>query len=403
MLKKILFQTHWLLGITVGIVLAIIGLTGAILSFQDELVAWLNSDIVQVVPKSAEPLTPAELIAQLKTQAPAKRVTTLTLSSHPGEVARVVLVTESEGLSARSAVAKRGETNYVDPYDGKLLGQPRGEEFFRTTREIHRRLIAGDVGKQIVGASTIGLIILSLAGLYLRWPRLMRGWHAWINIRWKHTGRGFLRDLHVVTGIWVLLPYLLLAVTGLYWSYDWYRDALFSVTGTPKPVQQNSAREETTRRGMPRSNTPDIIQTPNVATAWTTFQQTVTSYRSVTLRLPERPQQPVQISYLDADSPHDRASNRISIHSLNGTVLLHERYADKSVGAKFMASIFALHSGRFFGMPGVIFMMIASALMPLFAVTGWMLYLDRRAKKKMSRNSLNDFERGGRSAEVTNY
>jgi len=62
-------------------------------------------------------------------------------------------------------------------------------------------------------------------------------------------------------------------------------------------------------------------------------------------------------------------------------VLKHERYADKAPGTRLMSSVFALHSGRFFGVPGAIVLMVASALMPLFAVTGWMLYLGRRKKR----------------------
>ncbi|WP_265468713.1 sulfite reductase subunit alpha [Arenimonas daejeonensis] len=65
--------------------------------------------------------------------------------------------------------------------------------------------------------------------------------------------------------------------------------------------------------------------------------------------------------------------------------MAHERYDDKPAGQKIMASIFPLHSGAFFGLPGLILFMIASLAMPLFAVTGWMLYLDRRRKKRETR------------------
>lgn len=60
----------------------------------------------------------------------------------------------------------------------------------------------------------------------------------------------------------------------------------------------------------------------------------------------------------------------------------HDRHADKPGGARLMGSMFALHSGSFFGLSGKVLMMLASLLMPLFAVTGWLLYLDRRARKR---------------------
>jgi sulfite reductase (NADPH) flavoprotein alpha-component len=47
-----------------------------------------------------------------------------------------------------------------------------------------------------------------------------------------------------------------------------------------------------------------------------------------------------------------------------------------------MSSMLALHSGSFFGAPGSITLLLSSLLMPLFTITGWMLYLDRRARRR---------------------
>ena len=60
----------------------------------------------------------------------------------------------------------------------------------------------------------------------------------------------------------------------------------------------------------------------------------------------------------------------------------HERYADKPFGAQLLASVYALHVGEYFGLVGRILMALASLSMPLFAITGWLLYLDRRRKKR---------------------
>jgi hypothetical protein len=69
----------------------------------------------------------------------------------------------------------------------------------------------------------------------------------------------------------------------------------------------------------------------------------------------------------------------------DGQVASHVRYDEKAFGDWFMASIFPLHSGRYFGIVGVIVFMVASLAMPLFAITGWMLYLARRQQKKRVR------------------
>ncbi|HEU0152513.1 MAG TPA: sulfite reductase flavoprotein subunit alpha, partial [Arenimonas sp.] len=101
----------------------------------------------------------------------------------------------------------------------------------------------------------------------------------------------------------------------------------------------------------------------------------------VTLRLPGGPDQPAEFSYQDLDPPHARANNRLVIDAATGAVARHERFDDKPTGQRLMASIFPLHSGEYFGLAGMLLFMLASLLMPLFTISGWMLYLDRRRKQ----------------------
>jgi sulfite reductase (NADPH) flavoprotein alpha-component len=87
---------------------------------------------------------------------------------------------------------------------------------------------------------------------------------------------------------------------------------------------------------------------------------------------------PVTFNYLDADPAHERASNRLVVDARSGEVRSHERYADKTAGQQLAASMFVLHKGSYFGLAGTVLLMLASLAMPLFAITGWMLYLKRR-------------------------
>ncbi|OGB26733.1 MAG: hypothetical protein A3I66_13405 [Burkholderiales bacterium RIFCSPLOWO2_02_FULL_57_36] len=388
MLKNLWFQLHWLLGITAGLVLAVVGVTGAMLSFEHDLKHWINPGVMSVAPQAGGALSPADLIAKVKTSNPERRITSISLSANPEDAARIVFAAKPE-----DTLNKRGETRYLDPYTGALLGKPRSDEFFRFTTQLHRWLAAGDTGKAIVGASTIALIVLCLSGLYLRWPRSISNWRAWLTLDFNRKGRSFLWDLHAVAGTWCLVFYLLAALTGLYWSYDWYRTGLFALTGAPRPAQPGMPGKSAARAdGQPQANARKkspvrAQQAPpaDLALAWAAFQREAGPYSSVTLRLPEKPAQAVQINYLDAQPAHNRANNRMLLDAQNGAVIEHDRYADKPAGAKLMSSMFALHSGSFFGMPGLILMMLASLLMPLFGITGWMLYLDRRKKKKILR------------------
>jgi sulfite reductase (NADPH) flavoprotein alpha-component len=91
---------------------------------------------------------------------------------------------------------------------------------------------------------------------------------------------------------------------------------------------------------------------------------------------------PLEIRYLALDAAHERAFSSMRIDSRTGTVVAHDRYRDRTPAARLVGSVFPLHSGSYFGWAGQTLMMIVSLGMPLFAVTGWLMYLKRRARKR---------------------
>jgi len=377
--KKILFQLHWLLGITAGLVLAVMGVTGAILSYQGELLRFLNPGVMTVeVPPGAQALGPDELLERLRGQVGQRQILGLTLSSAPEEAAQLIV----------GGGGPRGETLYADPYRGDLLGAARGLGFFRFTMQVHRWLAIGDTGKAITGASTLILVFLCLSGLYLRWPRRAGDWRAWLTLDWSRKGRGFLWTLHAVAGTWALLFYLLAALTGLSWSYDWYRQGLFALAGETAPAHGGPGG----RRGPPPGGEPERASAPAPAIdldrLFQAFRREVgDGYRQVNLTLPERPGQPLQIMYVTSDAEHVRAISRLSLDTDSSAPLKHERYADKSLSQRLLASLYPLHTGEYFGQPGRVLMLLASLGMPLFLITGWQLYLDRRRTRRAAREA----------------
>ncbi len=376
--RKLWSQIHWFLGITAGIVLAVVGVTGGLLSFEHEILRAINPGVMTVAPQPGERLTPQQLIERVGAAQPQRRIVAVEVSAEPDHAARVGFAPPQQADGGRGAGGPPGrmrtEWRYVDPYSGALLGQPRGQEFFRTTMQLHRWLLAGDVGKQIVGASTVALIVLSISGIYLRWPRRPLDWRAWLRLDMALKGRSFLWHLHAVVGVWVLLFYLLAGLTGLYWSYEWYRNGLYAISGVPQPT-----------RGGGGVTLSEPAGAPDLAVVWNSFLRESGSYSTATFTLPQKPDQALEVRYFDADPAHERASNRLVLHPISGEVLLHDRYADRPLGVRLMGSMLPLHSGSYFGVVGTTLMMIASLLMPLFTVTGWVLYLDRRAKKRAAR------------------
>jgi sulfite reductase (NADPH) flavoprotein alpha-component len=369
--RKVLFQLHWIFGITVGIVLAIVGTTGALLSFEQQIVALLAGDSRQVSANSRTPLAPAELLTRVAANEPEKRITGLSVAREPSETVRVTFAPR--------------EQRYVDPYTGALLPAASGgaENFFRNVRQLHRWLMLGDlgdrdIGRQIVGASTLLLIFMALTGLYLRWPRgpAARRLKTWLVPEFRLKGRAFLWNLHSVIGTWVLPVYLVIALTGLQWSYEWYRDGLYSIGGVERPAGGEGGPREGRSGGQREAHGTAGIA--SFALAWETFAREAAGFTSVTVNLAAGPDRPLEFRYLDAQPSHERAFNTLAIGK-EGRVAKSERYRDKKLAAQLVSSIFPLHSGSYFGLAGVIVFLMASLAMPLFAVTGWLMYLRRRA------------------------
>ena len=370
MLKKTLFQLHWFFGITAGLVLALMGITGAAYSFQDEILRALNPTVLTVQKQPAGVLPPAELVRKLEATE-GKAVSMLWVESESGNAARVFF-TPPPG-------ERRGQMRYFDPYTGDYLGDAVGQDFFGLMLQLHRFLAMGDTGRQITGACTLILIFFCLSGLYLRWPRQVASWRAWLTLDWRKKGRSFNWDLHSVFGTWCLLFYLLAALTGLSWSYEWYNKGLTRLLS-------DAPQNERVRNRGPAPAGPAPIA--NYEAIWSSIYSTAgPGLSAYNIRMPPVAGQPATVYYLLQSSPHDRALNQINLDPATGVVKSVERYGDKSLKAQLLTSIYALHVGSYFGLVGRIILTVTALCMPLFFITGWLLYLDRRRKKRQVRDA----------------
>ena len=372
MFKKVLFQLHWFFGISAGLVLALMGATGALYAFEGEIMTALNPEVLRVEVRDSGMLAPAELVSKIEAES-GKNVAGLWVDSQDRRAARVFF-TPKPG-------ERRGPMRFFDPYTGELLAEPSGKAFFDLMLQLHRWLALGDVGKQITAASTLALVFFCLSGMYLRWPRQALNWRAWLTLDWAKKGRAFNWDLHAVVGTWCLVFYLCASLTGLYWSYDWFRNGMTQLlSDAPAGQQGGKPGEQRGRPGAAPQGPPPVV---DYHALWSSLQ-TAAGPQMVAwnLRLPPVAGTPATVFYLLKDAEHPRALNQLTLDPLSGQVQRHERYADKPFAAQLLASVYALHVGEYFGLVGRILMALASLSMPLFAITGWLLYLDRRRKKR---------------------
>ncbi len=152
-----------------------------------------------------------------------------------------------------------------------MLGVEERLPFFRFMFRLHRWLLDvpardGSIewGKLIVGVSTLLFVIAVLTGMVLWWPRTKKAFQNSLKI---HTGKGcrrFCYDLHVAGGMYALVLLLVMALTGLTWSFSWYAKPFYGMFGAdvPKHGGKRGVKQEVVHQLAPSddSSTLDLIK-----------------------------------------------------------------------------------------------------------------------------------------------
>lgn len=403
MLKKIITKAHWLVGITLGTMLAIMGLTGGLMAFDKEISRFFLGAYSQTPPQQVDMLSLVELYQRVHTANPTRVMLALTPASD-GRAAQVEFATGATSGPGLGNGDNRNEIRLVNPYTGALLPESSLSQsvqgFMAWLREIHQGhwLPPNDpIGKIIfssVGICAVFLFGMALTGLYLRWPRgrAARSWSAWFKINWQVKGRAFLWNLHTVLGTLVFIPYLISAHSGALQNstVGWYGNTIRSLVGAPQAGPPGGPGMDAGPGGM-GSGTGMQAGPPQVRPAmplddsklWSAFLLELPAFKTATMQITRLPNQAAEFAYvpLDADS-EDRGV--VVVDTVAGTVRNTPVSAVPSLSfAEFVVEKNQdIHEGRIFGKLGVLVMMLAALSMPVFYVTGWMMYLQRKKRQR---------------------
>lgn len=112
---------------------------------------------------------------------------------------------------------------------------------FRNVFFLHRWLMdrpaqRGDMtaGKMIVGISTAFFALALVSGVWLWWPRTRNALRNGLTLHLDGSCARRLWSLHSVLGVYVAILLLLMAITGLTWSFGWVREAFVWLTGADR-------------------------------------------------------------------------------------------------------------------------------------------------------------------------
>jgi uncharacterized iron-regulated membrane protein len=166
--RYVVRQLHLWLGASVGLLLALIGLTGAALVFAEPLVKWQAPQLFHDGgPGEWRPVS--DWVASAEAKYPELRP--LTFMYGPGTIPMPTGVPIFFTLTQKDG-HKRHTLIPVDPVAGKVLERVDAEDTLAGLLVIfHKELLADDIGILIVAiAGVVGLVSVA-SGIYLWWPR----------------------------------------------------------------------------------------------------------------------------------------------------------------------------------------------------------------------------------------
>lgn len=462
-LRRFFYELHLWLGLVSGLILFVVCLSGTLYVFREEVRRLAAPEFFYVEASQTQRLSADEIVAKVEAAKPGKKVGSLTIPESPTRTVAVVLNDaaskngrgqgagrgegqgkrqgprdgsgrgqgrgEGQGLrdgfgvdktshnagqaagrgNGKGGGKRRGETVYVDPYTGEIVGEGKTsvDDFFGFLMRLHRWLcLPTEIGRPIVGVATIIYVVISLTGLLLWLPRTAAAWRrksTWktaLNVRVRRGGWPLVFDLHNALGFYTLVPALILALTGLCWSFGWYRDAVGAVLGEA-PFKAKSEK-------------PEEIALPDGSSQPASLETLIAKHNKldpgagdVTISLPQDPETtattiqkgPVGGFFALA------VKNKTQWNRPDGTVVSVERYgktveverfADKPFGAKIASSIKALHLGEIAGLSSKILAFVVCLIATSFPASGvalWVGKLRARNKKEQAQTDAANAEK----------
>ncbi len=388
-MKKIFAKIHLWLSVPLGLVITVVCLSGAVLVFEGEITRALHPELYRVaVPANVRPLRPSQLADRIRGQMPdSLHLVSLQLSARSDEPC----------MAAFRETGRRQLS--VDPYTGAVNGWAESPAFFGTVRKLHRWLLdpppskgEKSIGNAIVGVSTLALVVILVSGLILWIPRSRKALRNRLKVSCSD-GRRFWHDCHVSLGFYATLLLLVMALTGLTWSFGWYRTAAYALFGgTPQiavaqefPARKTDSGSRQSRERSGERNTGREHDGTQAETEARPFDYAVwdavlgqltthcTAYKTITLTRTE-----AQVARQSAMRRIDRAT----FDPRSGRLAEIARYEDTPRQQRLRGWFYAFHTGTWGGIWTKILYFLAALVGASLPLTGYWLWWRRCTKKR---------------------
>jgi len=287
---------------------------------------------------------------------------------------------------------------YVNPFTGETKQTLSGQiqDVIHVLEAIHRWLGLQDdlypTGRLITGICNLAFVVLCVTGIYLWWPKVMRG-TVWRRALWfskNRTTRARDFSWHNVIGIWSLPVLTVLAVTAVAISFAWGHSLVFRFFGEEAPESRNY--------GM-MAVPPQVVPSPALGSTRLPFETLINEvkidfpeWQSIELQFPPAeqvagtvPVAPINLGVILPDYMPSRAYVPVESDPFTGEILQAVHFTNRSPGLQTRVWIRFLHTGAGLGLPGKIIASFASLGSLVLVYTGFALAWRRFFARKPGR------------------
>jgi len=368
--KRFIFQLHKYLGLTTGLVVFIVSITGCCWAFRDEIES-LYDDYKKVTPQDQSILTPTKAKELAKEVFPNNTVHGTLFKKQDDAIEVIFYDAEPEFY----------QSVFLNPYSGEVIQVDNHlTGFFAFILKGHMRLwLPKTIGEQVVGASILIFIIIIISGFILWLPKKRKNLKQRLKFDWKKTTRWKRKnfDLHTVVGFYVCSLALILAFTGSMMSYNWLKYVVYKSTGGEKvaafiiPENESESGERDTK--IPMDYLIEKLSKENA------------NAESFELHYPKSSEESIYVEvskskglYYDSDF---RFFDQNTLEEIE-TPSIYGKYENAKVADKIQRMNYDIHIGAIGGIAGKIIAFLVSLLTASLPVTGVLLWYGRNYKKK---------------------
>ncbi|MGF6734576.1 ferredoxin-NADP reductase/uncharacterized iron-regulated membrane protein [Paraburkholderia youngii] len=352
-LRERIRQLHRVIGLSIGLFVVMVAITGAGMLFREPLEPVIYHGLLKV--ESCKERLPLDtLIANASASNPAA-----------GRPKQVRIYADAD--SSTRVLLSDDRWYYVNPCTGEVLGsEHRYGGLFGTMASLHSFQFLKN-GSVVAGTLALTFAIVLVGGGLAVWiPEALRKRRRVVTIKPNLTGRARWLSLHKTLGAYVSLIVLACALTGALQSFQFLRDALYTLTASKPPAPS------------PRSVVQAATQRLPVEALWQRAQALVPQPEYARIRYPGKPGDAFNFDLVARDAPHINAFSYVSVDSNTGKVLRFTSYAENSLGHRIYLTALALHYGWLSGGVLQVLQLIGVLSVPVLAYAGIGSYLRGR-------------------------